>query len=296
MAITSAVVSPVVSAVVSQVIIGPVGPTAPRITLNPVAQSITIGDTLTLSANASGAVSQQWYFDSVAITGATGTTYSKSNAQSADSGAYFCRFTNAVGPTDSSTVTASVNIATPVITLQPVVQNINQWDTLTLSSTATGADSQQWYLDGSAIAGATSATYTKADAQVANDGNYFCRYTNAGGSTDTATVAANVTAVAPIITTQPTTQSIAVGATLTLVAAADGATSQQWYLAGVAVTGATSTTYTKTNAQLANSGNYFCRFTNATGSTDTSTVAGTVTAAAGGDTLTFNGTNQYGTI
>jgi hypothetical protein len=182
----------------------------------------------------------------------------------------------------------------PVITLQPVVQNINQWDTLTLSSTATGAVSQQWYLDGSAIAGATSATYSKADSQVADDGNYFCRYTNATGSTDTSTVAANVTAVTPIVTTQPTAQSIAVGATLTLVAAADGATSQQWYLGGVAVSGATSATYSKSNAQLADSGNYFCRFTNATGTTDTSTVAGTVTAAAG--TLTFNGTNQYGTI
>jgi hypothetical protein len=253
-----------------------------------------VGETLTLVANASGAVSQQWFLDGGAIAGATSATYTKSNAQESDDGDYFCRFTNAIGVTNTVTVGAVVTIAAPVITLQPVVQNINQWDTLTLSSTATGAVSQQWYLDGSAIAGATSATYSKADAQVADDGNYFCRYTNAGGSTDTATVAANVTAVAPIITTQPTAQSIAVGATLTLVAAADGAVSQQWYLAGVAVTGATSATYTKANAQTTDSGNYFCRFTNSTGSTDTSTVAGTVTATSG--TLIFNGTNQYGTI
>ena len=97
----------------------------------------------------------------------------------------------------------------------------------------------------------------------------------------------SVVPTAPVITTQ------SVGATLTLIAAASDAVSQQWYLGGVAVSGATSATYTKTNAQLADSGNYFCRFTNAVGTTDTSTVAGTVTAVT---TLAFNGTNQYGTI
>ena len=103
----------------------------------------------------------------------------------------------------------------------------------------------------------------------------------------------SVVPTAPVITTQPIAQSISVGATLTLIAAASDAVSQQWYLGGVAVSGATSATYTKTNAQLADSGNYFCRFTNAVGTTDTSTVAGTVTAVT---TLAFNGTNQYGTI
>jgi hypothetical protein len=107
-------------------------------------------------------------------------------------------------------------------------------------------------------------------------------------------VGGSVDPTAPVITTQPEAQSIIVGETLTLVANASGAVSQQWFLDGGAIAGATSATYTKSNAQLADSGNYFCRFTNAVDPTDTNTVAGTVTSASG--TLTFNGTNQYGTI
>jgi len=105
------------------------------------------------------------------------------------------------------------------------------------------------------------------------------------------------TPTAPIITLQPLPQTITVGDTLTMSAAAGGALSQQWYLDGSPILGATSTTYSKANAQLVDDGDYFCRFTNATGTTDTNIVTSTVSAApGGGGTLSFNGIDQYGTI
>ena len=53
----------------------------------------------------------------------------------------------------------------------------------------------QWYKDGVAIEGATSATYSKSSAIVDDAGSYYCRVTNAFGSVNsnaaTVTVAAN---------------------------------------------------------------------------------------------------------
>lgn len=62
----------------------------------------------------------------------------------------------------------------PAITTQPVTQNLSAGATLTLAVVATRASSYQWYKDGAAISGATSATYNKSGVTVADAGNYYC--------------------------------------------------------------------------------------------------------------------------
>ena len=46
---------------------------------------------------------------------------------------------------------------------------------LTLTATSTGATHYQWYKDGAAISGATTATYTKYNFAYENAGNYYCK-------------------------------------------------------------------------------------------------------------------------
>ena len=77
------------------------------------------------------------------------------------------------------------------------------------------------------------------------------------------------------ISAAPSTQSAAVGSSLTLgvTASGPGILSYQWLKNGVAIGGATGSTYTLNNAQVADSGSYSVRVTSSTGATATSSAA-----------------------
>ncbi len=100
-------------------------------------------------------------------------------------------------------------------------------DTATFSAAASGnpAPSVQWQLstDGGGsftdISGATATSYTTPTLTSADDGNqYRAVFTN---DTDSATSAPATLTVdyAPVITTSPTTQTVAAGSPVTLTAA-----------------------------------------------------------------------------
>lgn len=77
---------------------------------------------------------------------------------------------------------------------------------------------------------------------------------------------------APVISTQPQSQAKMSGQVLTLTVTASPATSYQWRKNGANISGANASTYTKTNFQTADAGNYDCVVTYA-GQTTTSNVA-----------------------
>jgi hypothetical protein len=72
--------------------------------------------------------------------------------------------------------------AIPVITAQPVGVTVTTGGTASFTVTATGATSYQWQFNGNNISGATSATYTISNAQVANAGTYSVTVSNNAGS------------------------------------------------------------------------------------------------------------------
>ena len=88
-----------------------------------------------------------------------------------------------------------------------------------------------------------------------------------------------VTSVAPAITSQPTAQSISVGASLTLTAAASGtpAPTYQWYLDDILIADATSATYSVVSASAGNAGSYKVIATNSAGSATSNSVTVAVT-------------------
>lgn len=236
----------------------------PVITTQPTGGAVNEGSAINLSIVATNATSYQWKKGSSDISGATSATYTKAGAVPADAGSYTCVATNAVGSTTSGAAVITIN-PLPVITTQPTSKAVNENSTLTLSVVATGATSYQWKKNGTNISGATSATYSKANAKTTDAGSYTCVVTNAVGSvtSNAATVTINPL---PVITAQPQDQDLTVGQTLTISITATGATGYQWRKGNSNISGATSATYTKASVTTADDGNYDCVVTNAVGS------------------------------
>lgn len=153
----------------------PPAPSAPSIATQPQSLTVVQGNTATFTVGASGTgpLAYQWKHAGTNLPGATAASYVKNNVQPADAGSYFVTITNSVGSSNSVAVTLTVNVP-PAITAQPQGTNVNLGDSATFTVVATGtpAPTYQWRFSGSNIAGATSASYTRTNAQFADAGNY----------------------------------------------------------------------------------------------------------------------------
>ena len=159
-------------------------PSPPSITTHPTSQTKVVGDSVTFSVVASGTgLSYQWQKGGANITGATGASYTKTNLQTTDGGSYACIVTNAGGSVTSNSATLTVNLAPPSITTHPSNQTKVVGESVTFSVVASGASlSYQWQKGGVDISGATAASYTKTNVQIADAGSYRCVVSNSGGS------------------------------------------------------------------------------------------------------------------
>jgi hypothetical protein len=145
----------------------------------------------------------------------------------------------------------------------------------------------QWFKDGSAIAGATTTTYTIAAATAASAGNYTLVATNWLGSTTSAVAA--LTVISPVsITTQPTAQSVIAGntATFSVVATGSAPLTYQWSKDGVAISGATAASYALAATTAANAGSYTVLITNSVGSVTSAAATLTVNPAGVAPSIT----------
>jgi Immunoglobulin I-set domain len=148
----------------------------------------------------------------------------------------------------SVSVTTTMTISAPVITIQPTSQHICTGSELLLSVTASYATSYQWTLNGAPISGATNSTYTVSSADSASAGNYSVTVTN-GVSSVTSSVA--VVAVGSSIISNPIGLSLHPTqiASFSVAGQGIGSLSYQWYqipsggTTGVAISGATSPNY-----------------------------------------------------
>ena len=250
--------------------------TPPVITTQPQSQGITAGSNLSLSVQISGntSVTYQWFFNGNAIAGATSSTYSLSNAQSATAGSYNVEVLYSGGNIFSNTaiVTVTNPVVLPTIISQPQSQSVNAGSNVSLSVVASSqtALTYQWYFNGNPIGGATASTYALTNVQAGNAGSYTVSIGYPGGAVQSSAATLTVISsyVAPVITAQPQSQSVNSGTSVTFNVTATGtpAPSYQWYFNGVPIAGATSTSYTVANVQPFNSGSYNVLATNPGGS------------------------------
>lgn len=191
----------------------------------------------------------------------------------------YCEWLARVKPFSMLNAKLKDAIKPPAITQQPTNQTVNEGGTLTLSVLANNATGYQWKKDGEDISSATSATYTKQSVVPADAGSYTCVVSGEAGTSVTSDAATVTVNALPVITKQPSSQTINEGGSISLEVTATGATGYQWKKDNVNIPSATGATYTKAKAAPADAGAYTCVVTGAGGTTVTSNAA-TVTVKA----------------
>jgi len=112
-----------------------------------------------------------------------------------------------------TTATGGTSTVPPVITTQPSSLNASVGGTAVFTVSASNTPtSYQWHFNGSAISGATTATYTVTSVTQAHAGSYSVTVSNSAGSVTSASATLNV--FTPAVTTQVVTS----GHEVTLVA------------------------------------------------------------------------------
>jgi len=250
--------------------------------------------TFTVVADSPLPLTYQWLKDGSPIDGATETTLTLTGARAAHAGNYSVTVTNAIGSVTSAVIT----LALPSINYAPPSQTQIAGNTtmFTVIAYSVVQPSYQWFKDGQAIPGATSAQLTLTNVQMSDAGNYSVTVTNSAGSVTTvpcmltvlstssvppvSTVPSAPTELtAPNIITQPTAATIKRGNAVTFTVAAGSTVpmTYQWERNGAklrnggGISGVLTRKLSLSRVTMANAGNYQVVVSNS---------AGNVTSAA----------------
>ena len=179
--------------------------------------------------------------------------------------------------------TAAVINTPPVVTTNPNSQTINAGSPVTFTAAASGtpAPSVQWQVSANGgayanISGATSTTYSFTTTAVQSGNQYRAVFTSVAG-TATTTAATLTVNTPPLVTTNPSSQTVSAGKSVTFTVAATGrpAPSVQWQVStnnGASFTnisGATLTSYSFTTTAAQAGSQYRAVFTNTAGTATT---------------------------
>lgn len=264
-----------------------------------------------VTAHGSGTLTYQWYkggaplTDGGNITGASSAALTVANAIATDEALYYCDVIGADGAVPSNVVQLSVN--DPAIVTHPQSQSVDPDAPVefTVAAAGTAPFSYQWLKDGSALDGATDASFTIAHAQQTDEGLYSCVVTNGLPAPDgTATSNAATLSVndPPVVDQQPQSQSVDPTDPVTFaVTLAEGTPpiSYQWRKGGVNIGGETRSTFHISWVVSGNEGAYSCYISNSAGHTTSATATLSVnvpptittqpsnTTADPGDPVTF---------
>jgi hypothetical protein len=182
----------------------------PVVTTNPLSQSVTAGSNVTFIAVASGnpTPTVQWQQSTdgggtfTNIAGATSTTLSLPAVSAAANGnQYRAVFINSTGgaTTTVATLTVSVVLTPPIITIQPVSANVAGGSSASFTVAASGnpVPTYHWQKEGVDISGATNATFTIASVVAGDAANYTAVVKNSVGSVTSSVAVLSTFVAAP---------------------------------------------------------------------------------------------------
>ena len=247
---------------------------APTIQSQPAAQTeICSGNNVTLSVAASNGQTYQWLKNDGNIASATANTYTINSVTSADAATYKVVISNSCGYTVTSNASVLLVKSLPSNLTASSTTSIcvGTSHTLQVSASANngGALSYQWKKGGAIIPNATSASLAFTGIQSNNAGVYNVDVTNSCGTVPSPDYTI-VVSQAPIITQEPTSQTLCAGATATFAANVTGSTSVKWQRNGADI-GVATTTFSLSNISAANAGAYTILATNNCGTTTSAT-------------------------
>lgn len=275
-------------------------PAAPRVVPpTPARKTVNPGQTATFTVKATGtpAPTFQWQKNGANISGATSASYTTPAIASGDNGAAFrCVVTNSAGTATSSTAIVKTSVA-PAITTQPISQTAAVAANVIFFVNVSGDPwpTYQWQRNGVDIPGngAKAPRYEIRGVVAGDHGAVFrCVVSSIAGTvtSNNATLSVSgVTTSPPTITSQPTSQTRAVGQTATFTVAANGAPAPtyQWQRGTTNISGATSASYTTPALTSSDNGATFrCVVRNSVGSATSNAATLTVTASTVAPTIT----------
>jgi len=270
-------------------------------------QTLTAANTLA-DVDGLGTIAYQWLANGTAITGATASTLTLAQAQVGKAITVQAGYTDLLGTAESVSSVATlavVNVNDAPTGAVTITGTATQNQTLTASNTLADVDglgtiAYQWLANGTAISGATASTLTLGQAQVGKTITVKATYTDLLGTAEsvssTATLAVinvNDAPTGTITITGTATQNQTLTAANTL---ADidglGTITYQWLANGTAISGATTSTLTLSQAQVGKTITVQASYTDllgtaesvtslATAPTSSVTIIPTVTVTAG---------------
>ena len=243
-------------------------PGAPTITTQPQNQTVTVGANVTFTVAASGTapLTYQWQHAGTNLPNQTASTLTLNSVTAVWAGAYVVEVSNVGGTTTSATATLTVNPPAPVIassaSATATVGSAFSY-TITANNTPTGygATGLPAGLSVNPATGVISGTPSAAGGFTVN-----LSASNAGGTgTRTLTLTINTP---PSITTQPQSQTVAAGGSVTFNAVATGTAplNYQWRKDGTNLIGDTGSSYTIASVQANHAGSYTVVVSNVAGS------------------------------
>jgi len=261
----------------------------PAITSPPANATVAQGNpaNFTVSASGTAPLSFQWLKNGVAIPGAISNVLTLAAISTNDVGNYSVVVTNIVGSIASSSATLTV-LVPPAIVTPPANTSAVAGSNATFTVTASGSSplTYQWFKNGVAIAGATSATLTLTDVTTNNAASYSVVVTNAAGSVTSGNAVLAVQ-LPPAIVTPPANQFGALGSNvvLSVVASGSGPLNYQWFSSGGAladggnISGSTSNILTIAALTTNEIGSYFVVVSNAFGTVTSASASVAVNAS-----------------
>lgn len=188
-----------------------------------------------LNATTGVGYTYQWVLGGTAIPGATGSTYS-----AGASGSYTVRIVNGTGCTAESSpvgITINPSPSTTVTSAGPTTV-CTGGSVLLNAETGTGYV-YQWYSAAGAIPGATSSSFNATLS-----GSYYVSISNGYGCTvNTIPVLVTISPLPNVGITLAGSRVFCDGGGVSLLASSSPAYAYQWYRGGVAIAGATASTY-----------------------------------------------------
>jgi hypothetical protein len=282
---------------------------APSISTQPGSLNVSIGNdaAFAIAARGTEAMSYQWQFNLVDISGANSPVLRLAAVTSGQSGSYRVVVSNAAGTVTSDTATLTVTsgapaAVAPTVVTQPVPVTVNAGNTATFAAgvSGTGPFTYQWLKGGQPISGATAAFYSIAAAAVGDAGSYSVRVTNsvntATSSSASLTVNANPVISAVAINSQPSPQIQLSGGSATFAVAASGTgpLSYQWMKDGAPIAGATDGVLLIPNLQASDVAAYSVTVSNSLGGVTSNAASLTVVGAPSINTQPTNASATAG--
>jgi hypothetical protein len=281
------------------------GAIAPSITTQPASQTVTAGANVNFTVAASGTapLSYQWRLNGANIAGATSATLSLTSVTTGQSGGgYSCVVSNSAGTATSTAATLTVNPAAiaPTITTQPASQTVTAGANVSFTVAASGTAplSYRWRLERRehCRGDERDTEFDFGDNWTIRRQLFVCRLElRRNGDQQCGYLTVNSAAVAPTITTQPTSQTVTAGANVSFTVAASGTAplGYQWRLNGANLSGATSATLTLNSVTTGQSGgSYSCVVSNVAGAATSSAATLTVNPAIIAPTIAAQPANQ----